>query len=191
MQEIEDNKVKKLADVITLADGLITIDKTQYKIVENHDNGFNEERIEERYNPVLNKYDYIVGDWGYDQLRFKGFYEDQRNESTLDNRISHLEDYLIEYCNFGCAYFVLEKVKKAPLKPHKTTRHRKASHHRFKTRNTNNTHTNSIKTNKSHNNQKRKNKVSRRHATKVTNKKKPNASTKKTFKIRKIGEKNK
>jgi Uncharacterized protein conserved in bacteria len=71
LQEVENNTTTKLADVIVLADNLITINKTQYRIVENHDNGFSEERIEERYNNVLDKYDYIVGDWGYDQLRFK------------------------------------------------------------------------------------------------------------------------
>ena len=183
MQEVENNTTTKLADVIVLADNLITINKTQYKIVENHDNGFSEERIEERYNNVLDKYDYIVGDWGYDQLRFKGFYEDGRKESTLDTRISHLEDYLIEYCNFGCAYFVLEKVKKAPLK----SGHRNKSNHKFHTRNSNTRtkHSNNTKNNvKSNvNSQKRKNKVAKRRVKKTT--------AKKTFKIRKIGETNK
>ena len=185
MQEVEDNTTK-LVDVIKLADNLITIDKTQYKIVEDHDDGFSEERIEERYNNVLEKYDYIVGDWGYDQLRFKGFYEDERKESTLDNRISHLEDYLLEYCNFGCAYFVLEKVKKAPLKTGRRNNHNSHSkpNHKFKTR------TNHVKAGAKPNaqhNQHRKNKVSKRRA----NHKTTTASAKKTFKIRKIGEKNK
>ena len=26
-----------------------------------------------RYSDILNKYDYVVGDFGYDQLRLKGF----------------------------------------------------------------------------------------------------------------------
>ena len=199
MQEVEDTSTTKLADVIVLNDKLITIDKTQYKIVENHDSGFNEERIEERYNNVLEKYDYIVGDWGYDQLRFKGFYEDERKESTLDNRISHLEDYLLEYCNFGCAYFVLEKVKKAPLKNHRNSRNnthnnhnsKNKTSHKFKTRN--NQVKSSAKPNKQNKgkthpvNQRRKSKVAKRRNKKTTT----TNSTKKTFKIRKIGEKNK
>lgn len=182
MQEVKDNTTTKLADVIVLTDNLITINKTQYRIVENHDNGFSEERIEERYNTILDKYDYIVGDWGYDQLRFKGFYEDERKESTLDSRISHLEDYLIEYCNFGCAYFVLEKVKKAPLKTHRHVSHK------FHTRNTHTKHGNKTNANndgnkKNTNNRRKKKKVIKRHVKKTT--------AKKTFKIRKIGEKNK
>lgn len=186
MQEIEDNTATtKLVDVIKLDDNLISIDKKKYRLVENHDNGFSEERIEERYNNVLEKYDYIVGDWGYDQLRFKGFYEDERKESTLDNRISHLEDYLLEYCNFGCAYFVLEKVQKAPLKNNHHRNNNHSNHtHKFRTRTTHAKAEN--KSNKPHNNQRRKNRVSKRRVTKKTT-----ASTKKTFKIRKIGEKNK
>lgn len=183
MQEVENNTTTKLADVIVLADNLITINKTQYRIVEDHDDGFSKERIEERYNNVLNKYDYIVGDWGYDQLRFKGFYEDGRKESTLDTRISYLEDYLLEYCNFGCAYFVLEKVKKAPLK---NGRRNNKSNHKFHTRNNKTKHSNNSNNNNSKNNvnsQKKKNKVSKRRVRKTT--------AKKTFKIRKIGETNK
>ncbi|MFC6177754.1 YutD family protein [Companilactobacillus huachuanensis] len=205
MQEIEDNTATtKLVDVIRLDDNLISIDKTQYRIVEDHDSGFSEERIEERYNNVLEKYDYIVGDWGYDQLRFKGFYEDERNESTIENRISHLEDYLLEYCNFGCAYFVLEKIKKAPLRNSHRRNNNTSGHstnnHNVASRNTNghNTNTHKFKTrktrtkaeakpNKPHNNQHKKNKISKRR----TNNTKKTTSAKKTFKIRKIGEKNK
>jgi len=210
LQEVEDTTTK-LVDVIALSENLIKIDKTQYRVVENHDNGFDKERIEERYNNVLEKYDYIVGDWGYDQLRFNGFYEDERKESTLENRISHLEDYLIEYCNFGCAYFVLEKVKKAPIKKrqhhptHQNHSNNHKSNHRFRTRNNangnNNNHAKSgTKTTKSnkpaklHVNPKKKNnrnKTTKHRVTATTNKKKATAPAKKTFKIRKIGEKNK
>ena len=77
------------------------------------------------------KYDYIVGDWGNDQLRLKGFYKDDRYVKK-SRCISHLEDYLKEYCNFGCAYFVLEN--KAPRKEKaderrkgKSSRHSKRS----------------------------------------------------------------
>ncbi|MCH4010324.1 YutD family protein [Companilactobacillus sp.] len=125
--ETKEPKINKQADVFLLEDDLVVINDTQYRLIENHDNGFDKEKIEERYNNVLDKYDYIVGDWGYDQLRFKGFYIDKRIESNLDNKISHLEDYLLEYCNFGCAYFILERVDKLPLT--------KPKHHRQKPKN--------------------------------------------------------
>ncbi len=84
----------------------------KYEIVENVKEGLQEEVLKERYSDILKKYDYIVGDWGYDQLRLKGFYEDHNPKSSFDTKISSVEDYLYEFCNFGCAYFVIKKVNK-------------------------------------------------------------------------------
>jgi len=85
-----------------------------YEIIENVREGFKEDAFIARYSDILNKYDYIVGDWGYGQLRLKGFFEDKNQKATFDTRISTIEDYLYEYCNFGCAYFILRKTGKAP-----------------------------------------------------------------------------
>lgn len=82
----------------------------KYKVIENNKSGLQEEALKERYSDVLKKYDFIVGDWGYNQLRLKGFYNDENTKATFDTKISTLDDYLYEYCNFGCAYFVLEKM---------------------------------------------------------------------------------
>ncbi len=88
------------------------INGVQYEVVEDYRNGFNEDAIKERYSDILNKYDYIVGDWGYNQLRLKGFFDDSNQKAASDTKISTLSEYLYEYCNFGCAYFVIKKVKK-------------------------------------------------------------------------------
>ncbi len=86
------------------------MDKT-YELVEEHKNAWNIEAFKARYSEVLDRYDYIVGDWGYSQLRLKGFFKDNHSKANKDSSISSLHDYLNEYCNFGCAYFILEKVK--------------------------------------------------------------------------------
>lgn len=91
---------------------MIELYGNNYKIIENIKDGFQEDMLKEKYSEVLKKYDFIVGDWGYNQLRLKGFYDDQNSKATFDTKISTLDDYLYEYCNFGCAYFVLKKVDK-------------------------------------------------------------------------------
>lgn len=91
---------------------LVQVQNNTYELIEDVKEGFQEEAFKARYSEILNKYDYIVGDWGYNQLRLKGFFEDQNNRSTYDTKISTLQEYLFEYCNFGCAYFVLHKIKK-------------------------------------------------------------------------------
>ncbi|APC48935.1 YutD family protein [Virgibacillus halodenitrificans] len=90
---------------------MIEIQGKNYELIENVKNGYQEEALVERYSDILSKYDYIVGDWGYEQLRLKGFYADQNKKASMDSKISTLDDYLYEYCNFGCAYFVLKKQK--------------------------------------------------------------------------------
>lgn len=90
----------------------VSINNVQYEVIKNFRDGFSEEAFKERYAEILNKYDYIVGDWGYEQLRLRGFFDDSNQRATYDTKISTLSEYLYEYCNFGCAHFVLRKVKK-------------------------------------------------------------------------------
>ncbi|WP_249871184.1 YutD family protein [Oceanobacillus saliphilus] len=91
---------------------MIELNGKNYEIIENKKDGFQEQALKDRYSEILAKYDYIVGDWGYDQLRLKGFYKDRNAKATIESKIGTLDDYLLEYCNFGCAYFVLKKIPK-------------------------------------------------------------------------------
>lgn len=97
-------------------DVIVVTGNQAYILEYEHKNGWNAEMFKERYSEVLERYDYIVGDWGYNQLRLRGFYQEGHPRATKDTVISSLVDYLNEYCNFGCAYFVLRKtdVKSAP-----------------------------------------------------------------------------
>ena len=88
---------------------MIIADGYAYELIENVREGFKEDAFIERYSDILSKYDYIVGDWGYGQLRLKGFFDDKNQKSTFDTKISTIQDYLYEYCNFGCAYFIVKK----------------------------------------------------------------------------------
>ncbi len=96
---------------------LITIEGYEYELIQDYREAFEEEVFKERYSDILARYDYIVGDWGYNQLRLKGFFDDKNQKATFDTKISTLQDYLYEYCNFGCAYFVLRKSGKSNQQP--------------------------------------------------------------------------
>ena len=101
---------KKKGELVTRVDETnLLIGERQYRIAVDYREGFDAERLGERFSEVLSRYDYIVGDWGYDQLRLKGFFRAEDRKSNPEQRIDTLEDYLYEYCNFGCAYFVLER----------------------------------------------------------------------------------
>ncbi len=90
---------------------VIRVQDQVYELIEENKDGFIQETFKERYSDILSKFDYIVGDWGYGQLRLKGFYEDVNRKAPFDARISFFDEYIMEYCNFGCSYFLLKKVK--------------------------------------------------------------------------------
>ena len=56
----------------------------------------------------------------------RGFFDTSNRRAAPDQRIDTLEDYLYEYCNFGCAYFVIERTGERKEKTtHRRRRHKK------------------------------------------------------------------
>lgn len=93
---------------------MIHIGGKTYELVQEHKNGYNFEAFRDRFSEVLERYDFIVGDWGYSQLRLKGFFKETNKNGSKDSLVTGIHDYLNEYCNFGCAYFILRKVSAKP-----------------------------------------------------------------------------
>ena len=94
-------------DFVYVAD-LLKSDACQFTVLENHKDALDATRFGQRFSEIMLKYDYIIGDWSNDQLRLKGFYEDERPNTRKTDCISRLSEYLREYCAFGCAYFILK-----------------------------------------------------------------------------------
>ncbi|MGT2749369.1 YutD family protein [Streptococcus orisasini] len=97
-------------------DNHVKSDEIDLLILENVKNAFNATVFSQRFSEILLKYDYIVGDWGNEQLRLKGFYKEKSKAKSQHPYIGFLDDYLKEYCNFGCAYFVLENPNPKEIK---------------------------------------------------------------------------
>lgn len=112
-------KVKDATDIL--------VGGHQYQLVYDYRDGFDPERLGQRYENILAKYDYIVGDWGFEQLRLRGFYNERNHSANRDQIITTLQDYINEFCNFGCAFFVLEKHVTASS-PHRVSNNRRRKH---------------------------------------------------------------
>ncbi|HEY0222152.1 MAG TPA: YutD family protein [Lactovum miscens] len=95
--------------VLILQDDLIKIGGKSFRLIKNYKGGFDGIALGQRYGHVFDKFDYIVGDWGHELLRLRGFYENDKNDIEVDERIDHLADYLQEYCAFGAKYFILHR----------------------------------------------------------------------------------
>jgi len=112
------------AEVVRVDETHLNINGHPYEVVADVREGFDFTEFSQRFSTILSKFDYIVGDWGFEQLRLKGFYAEDR-AGAKQNQIDAVQDYLYESCNFGCAYFILHNldVKSAP-KPRRPRRRR-------------------------------------------------------------------
>lgn len=85
----------------------VVAENIELDLLLDHKEAFDQTVFGQRFSQIMLKFDYIVGDWGNEQLRLKGFYKDDKPVVASGLKIGRLDDYLTEYCNFGCAYFVL------------------------------------------------------------------------------------
>ena len=79
--ESEKNDRNKEEEIVKLLDdNRLLVGTQEYELSIDHREGFDPEALAGRYTSILSKYDYIVGDWGYDQLRLKGFYRNNNSK---------------------------------------------------------------------------------------------------------------
>lgn len=110
IQDYIDQREEQRADLYHFAaqdHDRFTLNGHPYELVKEYRDGFNGTELAKRYSNILSKYDYIVGDWGYEQLRLRGFYAKSNPHYNLEQGADTIEDYLYEDCNFGCAYFII------------------------------------------------------------------------------------
>lgn len=89
----------------------VILNEMEYQIKTDYRDAYDEEVVLEKCTDYFNEFDYIVGDWAYNKLRLKGFYNKNNPKCGELNNIEKLDDYLKNNCAYGCKYFVLEKVK--------------------------------------------------------------------------------
>lgn len=79
-----------------------------FELIFNFKNAFNKEMFIEKYVSILDDRQFIVGDIAYEKLRLSGFIITK--DSTNPKNINNLEDYVLEFCNLGCPFFVLKNL---------------------------------------------------------------------------------
>lgn len=87
----------------------IIINDVKYIVKKDYNDAIDVEEIKTKMTDYFLDFDYIVGDWSYSKLRLKGFYESNNKNVKDINNINNLDDYLTNYCAYGCKYFVLKK----------------------------------------------------------------------------------
>lgn len=88
----------------------IIIDKYEYELVRNDNNCFDEAVIE-KITDYFFPYDYILGDYAYEKVRFKGYYDSKNKKAKKLNDIKYVDEYINNYCSYGANVFLLKKLK--------------------------------------------------------------------------------
>ena len=83
----------------------------EYEIVSDDSKCVDKELLTEKVTDYFKNYDYIFGDYSYDKVRLKGYYDSNNKKVTEINDIKHLEKYKAEYCSYGAKTFLLKKLK--------------------------------------------------------------------------------
>jgi len=89
----------------------IILNNNEYELINNYKDAFNLEEVAGLFTDYFYEYDYILGDYAYNKLRFKGFYEDNNKKANEINKFSYLNEYVKNYCAYECRYFVLKRKK--------------------------------------------------------------------------------
>ena len=89
----------------------ITINGINYEIIKNEQDCFDASEIEEKITDYFDPYDYIFGDYAYEKVRLKGFYDSNNKNVNKINDIKNLDDYIKDYCSYGAKYFLLKKIR--------------------------------------------------------------------------------
>ena len=89
----------------------VVINDIEYIVEKDYKNGFDLQMVVDLCTDYFSEFDYIFGDFSYDKLRLKGFYDADNKKKTKINDIDSLDDYINNYCSYECRYFLLKKVK--------------------------------------------------------------------------------
>lgn len=89
----------------------IILNNNEYELIKEYKEAFNLEDVTNLVTEYFEGFDYILGDYAYNKLRLKGFYEDSSKKATEINKYSYMDEYINKYCAYDCRYFVLKKKK--------------------------------------------------------------------------------
>lgn len=82
----------------------------KYEIIRNDKDCFNLEEIKERFTEYFEEYDYILGDFAYDKVRLKGYYDSTNKKANKINDYKYIDNYIENYCSYGARIFILRKL---------------------------------------------------------------------------------
>ena len=89
----------------------IEINGIEYEIIRNDHDCIDKDVLSEKITDYFDDFDYIFGDYAYEKVRLKGYYDSKNKKAKAINDIKNLDSYIKNYCSYGAKVFLLKKVK--------------------------------------------------------------------------------
>lgn len=87
----------------------IKLNNIDYIIEDIHKDCLNIDELESLFTDYFYDYDYILGDYSYNKLRLKGFYNSNSKKVKKINNINDYKKYINDFCAADCPYFLIKK----------------------------------------------------------------------------------
>jgi len=89
----------------------IILNNKEYELIKEYKDAFNLDEVASLATEYFEGFDYILGDYAYNKLRLKGFYDDSNKKANDINKFSYMDEYISKYCAYECRYFILKRKK--------------------------------------------------------------------------------
>ncbi len=111
IDDIMKSDLKK--KIINVGDEMknIVLEGKEYTLEKNYKDCFNIEDLKFLYTDYFESFDYILGDYSYNKLRLKGYYDSKNKNVKKYNDIKFYSKYLEDFCAAECPYFLIKKSK--------------------------------------------------------------------------------
>lgn len=87
----------------------INLNEIEYLIEKNYKDCINKEELQSLFTEHFNQYDYVLGDYSYNKLRLKGFFDSKNKKVQKYNDVFIVDEYLKNFCAVDCPYFLIKK----------------------------------------------------------------------------------
>ena len=88
----------------------ILIHDVLYEIVRNDNKCIDKLNLDDIMTDYFDPFDYVLGDFSYDKVRLKGYYDSNHKHVKKYNDYKYIDDYIRDYCSVGCNIFIIKKV---------------------------------------------------------------------------------
>lgn len=88
----------------------VVINNKKYKVIKDNGECLDVSDLNDKITEYYDSFDYILGDFAYGKVRLKGFNEKENKYYKPINDYKNIDEYLEQYCAYGCKYFILKKL---------------------------------------------------------------------------------